>query len=327
MPATALKVVQLFKEPAGTWGSAACATVRLIGVTDAQASLDQEIYQPPSLGWLYPANQTVEVAQSASGSIKQEGLYQDICYWLDGVFGPATASAGVGTAQVRNYAAPIGGKTAPRSYTIEFGTTAAPIKMLGAIPANITIEGEAGKVWTVSCDLIGQKMATLTALSTSGITNTRPVNLIRVADTVLAVGDWTGSTYNAVTASLISFSLKADPKRHLKTFAGSVNPSSHGEDRWEGSLATVLEFNSTAAGYVTAMLSGAVQRRIQLTATNTTPSRIAVVQLAGTLVEGAKLFEDRDGNITVSLKWNGTYSNTLGNWLKLKVTNELATLR
>ena len=112
-----------------------------------------------------------------------------------------------------------------------------------------------------------------------------------------------------------------------KTFAGSVNPSSHGEDRWEGSLTTVLEFNSTAAGYVTAMLSGAVQRRIQLTATNTTPSRIAVIQFAGTLVEGVKLFEDRDGNITVSLKWNGTYSSTLGNWLKAKITNELATLR
>ena len=326
MPATALKVVQLFAEPASTWGSTARATVKLIGVTDAQASLDQDVYQPPSLGWLYPANQTVEVAQSASGSIKQDGLYQDICYLLDGVFGPATASAGAGTAQVRNYAAPIGATSKPRSYTIEFGTTAGPIKMLGAIPASITIEGEAGKVWTVACDLIGQKMATLTALSTAA-TNTRPVNLIRVADTVFAVGAWANSTYTNVAATLISFSLAADPKRHAKTYAGSVNPSSHGEDRWEGSLTTVLEFNSTAAAYVTAMLSGAVQRRIKLTATNTTPSRIAAVEFAGTLVDGVKLFEDRDGNITVSLKWNGTYSSTLGNWLKAKITNELATLR
>ena len=71
-----------------------------------------------------------------------------------------------------------------------------------------------------------------------------------------------------------------------------------------------------------------MQRRIQLTATGTpAANRIAVLQFAGTLVEGVKLFEDRDGNITVSLKWSGTYSSTLGNWLKAKITNELSALR
>ena len=143
MPATALKVVQLFKEPPNTWGSSARATVKLIGVTDAELSIDQEIYQPPSLGWLYPANQTVEVAQSASGSIKQDALYQDICYWLDGVFGPATASAGAGTAQVRNYVAPIGGKSSPRSYTMEFGTTAGTPQSNGQKRYNYWIDLEA----------------------------------------------------------------------------------------------------------------------------------------------------------------------------------------
>lgn len=328
MPATALKVVQLGKEPAGTWGSAARATVRLIGVTDVEMTPDQEIYQPPELGRLYPANVTDEVAQSASGSIKQDGLYQDICYWLDGVFGPATGSAGTGTAYIRNYAAPIAAKSSPRSYTVEYGSTAAPVKMLGALPAKLTIESEAGKVWTVACDLIGQKLAALAGLSTAGVTSTRSVQLIRAADTVFAVGAWANSTYTNVSATLISFSLAVDPKRHLKAFHGSINPGSHGEDRWEGTLTTVLEFNATASGYVTALLSGKVQRRIKLTATGTpAANRIAVVEFAGTLVEGVKLFEDRDGNITASFKWNGTYSSTLGNWLKAKITNEVSALR
>ena len=326
MPATALKVVQLFAEPASTWGSAARATVKLIGVTDAQLSIDQEIYQPPAMGYLYPANQTAEVAQSGSGSVKQDGLYQDVCYWLDGTFGPATGSAGVGTAYIYNYAAPTGAISHPRSYTMEFGTTAGPYSLQGTLVQKLTIEGEAGKVWTVGADLLGKKAASV-VLSTS-VTDTRSVQLIRVADTVLAVGAWANSTYTNVTATLIKFTLEADPKRHAKTFAGSVNPGSHGEDRWEGSLTTVLEFNSTAKAYVDAMLSGVVQRRFRLTATGTpAANRIAVLEFAGTLVEGAKLFEDRDGNITVSLKWSGTYSSTLGNWLKAKVTNELAALR
>jgi hypothetical protein len=322
MPATALKVVQLFAEPAATWGSAARATVRLIGVTDAQLQIEDEVYQPEQLGNLAPGVQSAQVAQTATGSITQDGLYQDICYLLDGTFGKATGSANVGTGYARNYVAPLTGISSPQSYTMEFGTTAGAYKMHGALPAKITIAGEAGKVWTVACDLVGQKASTVT-LSTAA-TSTRSVQLIRVADTTFQVGAWANSTYSTVAATLISFSLEASPQRHVKTFAGSLYPSSHGENRWTGQLTTVVEFNASAKTYVDALLSGLVQRRIQLTATGIpAANRIANIQFAGTLVDGAQLFEDRDGNMTVSLTWNGTYNTSLLNWLKLKVTNEL----
>ena len=75
------------------------------------------------------------------------------------------------------------------------------------------------------------------------------------------------------------------------------------------------------------LLAGLVQRRIRLTGTGVpAANRIAVIDFAGTLVDGAELFSDRDGNMTVSLTWNGTYNAQLANWLELKVTNNLATL-
>ena len=322
MPASVLRLVQLFSEPASTWGSAARATVQLIGVNDANLQIVDEVHQGEPQGWLAPAISSAQVSQHGEGSITQDCSYQDICYWLDGAFGKATASAAAGTQYVRNYSAPLNAISSPQTYTMEFGTTDASYRLNGALPATLTISGEAGGVWELSCDLIGQKIETVT-MSTAP-SSTRAVQLVRMADTSFKVGAWANSTHTTVDATLISFDLTASPGRHLKQFAGSLYPGSHGETRWEGQLETVLEFNSSAKAYVDGLLSGLVQRRIRLTGTGTpAANRIAQIDFAGTLVDGAELWSDRDGNMTVSLTWNGTYNANLANWLKVKVTNEL----
>jgi hypothetical protein len=129
-----------------------------------------------------------------------------------------------------------------------------------------------------------------------------------------------------LTFQLISFDLNVSTGRHLKQFAGSLQPTAWGDTQWRGTLTTVVEFEADAKGIVDALVApGLVQRLIQIVATSGTHS--ATIQFAGTLVNGVELFTDRDGNITVSLEWQGTYNDTVSGWFDVDVVNSTATLQ
>jgi len=153
-----------------------------------------------------------------------------------------------------------------------------------------------------------------------------------MADTNIYVTPWAQSTLTttALSATLISFELTANPQRHLKTFAGSGNPAAYGDSTWEGQLTTVLEFNSNAKTFVDEMVSPdtLVQRQIRLRAStgSATEARQATIDFAGTLADNVTLWDERDGNMTVSLVWNGTYNTANTSWLKLDVKNELSSV-
>lgn len=325
MPATALRVVQLATE--NTWGTAEDATAKLMAVTNASLSVADEVYQPAAIGTLAPATTSVHMRQHGEGTLEQDASYQDICYWMEGLFGTVTPSTAPGTTYVRDYEASLLAVTTPVEYTLEYGCTDAEYNLAGALVTGLNISGEAGDVWKMSIEIMGQ------ALSTKALTtglSTRDVDLIRMADTTFYMDAWDGTIGSTeVAATLISFDLSADPQRHLKDFAGSVTPQSYGDSVWESQLTTVLEFNASAKALVDALVTPAlVQRQLRLSAAQGTgaTARQAVIDFAGTLIEGAELFSDRDGNMTVSLTWNGTYNDSLGNFLKASVRNELAAL-
>jgi hypothetical protein len=328
MPASVLRVVYLGAEQLNTWGASTKApTVKLMGLTDASLSIVDEVDQPELVGTLAPATVAAQAAQHGEGHVEQRASYQDICYWLDGIFGPATASAAANTTYTYNYEAPLTASTTPQHYTVQFGTTDAEYEMDGGIVNNLMLNVEAGQIWTVGADLLGHSIGTA-ALATCA---DRDVDLIKASDTTIYMDSWASATIGAteLAATLISAELTVNPGRHLKTFVGSVTPEAYGENRWEGQLVTVLEFNSSAKAIVDALLAPAlVQRQIRIRATQgaTTAYRLAQIDFAGTLVDGAELFGDRDGNMTVSLTWNGTVNTVWDNWFAAKVTNELSVL-
>ena len=330
MPASALRLVFLGAEQLNTWGASTKApTVKMMGITDASLSVVDEVDQPELVGTLAPATVAEQIAQHGEGHIEQRASYQDICYWLDGIFGPATASAAVNTTYTYNYIAPITASTTPQHYTINFGSTDAEYEMDGSLVTNLNVKAEAGQMWTVGVDLLGKVIGTAVMATCAD----REVDLIASSDTTLYMDAWTCKTVGMTPASatLIKAELTANPGRHLKTFVGSLTPQSYGESRWEGKLVTVLEYNSTAKALVDALLApGKVQRQFRLTSSEGTGTskRICALDFAGTLVDGAKLFDDRDGNMTVSLTWNGTVNTvpTTDYWLKAKVTNDLSVL-
>ena len=327
MPASVLRTIFLGAEQLNTWGASTKApTAKLMGLTDASLSVAQEVDQPTLVGTLAPATVAAQTEIHGEGRIEQRASYQDICYWLNGIFGPAVGSAAANTRYTYNYIAPLTASTTPQHYTINFGTTNACYEMDGAIINNLEIGIEAGQVWTVGVDLLGYAVNTA-ALSTCA---DRDVDLIRASDTTLYMDAWTSNTIGStpVAATLISANLTANPGRHLKTFVGAIRPASYGENRWEGRMTMVLEFNSSAKALVDALTAPAlVQRQIRLNAStgSRTAARACTLDFAGTLVDAVRLFDDRDGNMTVSLTWNGTVNTKwpTNSWIKFKVTHEL----
>lgn len=328
MPASVLRKVQLAAQAA--WGTSnTTATVQLTGVTDMSLDIVPDVYQPQFMGTLAPAVTSALMGQHGEASISQVASYQDLPYYLAGVFGTAGASAAANTTYVYKYEAQVSQVTTAPYYTVQIGSTGAEYQLEGGLFTNLTISGEAGGMWEVSADLLGR--AVTTASMTTGL-DVRDVDLIRVSDTNIYVTPWTRSTISAtaLSATLISFELTANPQRHLKTFAGSINPGAHGDSTWESQLTTVLEFNSTAKSYVDEMVSPdtLVQRQLRIKATTGTDStaREATIDFAGTIADTVTLWDDRDGNMTVSLVWNGTYNTANSRFLAARVKNELSAL-
>jgi hypothetical protein len=317
MPATVQKVVQIATET--TWGTPVAATAKLMGVTDASIQIVDEVEVVAEVGRSGPSARAVQKAQHGTGSLTMAASYEDLAYLADMLFG--TAAPGAATTYTRSYAAPTtAGATIPLR-TIEYGTSGASYRLEGALLESLTVSGEAGGYWTAQAGFIGEAVATVSLAALSE----RTVELIRTADTVLTV-DAAGGTIGttAVPATLISFELSVTPGRHLKTFAGSLNPSGYGDSAWEIGLRTTLEFNASAKAYVDAILSGLVERQIRIRATSGT--KVSTIDFAGVVMDGATLFSDRDGNMTVDLTWAGKYNTQLANSLLMALTAGVQTL-
>jgi hypothetical protein len=303
--------------------------VQLTGVTDMSLDIVPDVYQPQFMGTLAPAVTSALMGQHGEGSISQVASYQDLPYYLGGVFGTSAASAGANTTYVYKYEAQVSQVTTAPYYTVQIGSTGAEYQLEGGMFTNLTISGEAGGMWEVSADLLGK--AVTTASMTTGL-DVRDVDLIRMSDTNIYVTPWARSTISstALSATLISFELTANPQRHLKMFAGSINPGAHGDSTWESQLTTVMEFNATAKAYVDEMIAPdtLVQRQLRIRASTgtSTGARQATIDFAGELASTVTLWDDRDGNMIVSLVWDAKYNTTNTMFLKADVKNELSAL-
>lgn len=305
------------------WGTTAAATAKVMGTTDISLDIVDVVHQSEDLnGTLYPSDLVALCSQHGEGTISMDLSYDDILYPLDGLFAEETASSGNGAPYTWTYIAPTTAILASNNYTFELGGTGAEYECVGATFTGATISGEAGGVWTGEFPFFSKAVddATMTVLAD------RTVELIRMADTVLTIDSW-GGTMGAtpVTGELISFTLSFDTGRHLKFFNGSLAPSTYGETKWSGNLELVMEYSTVTKAIVDAMSAAALaQRLIRLKATSSADS--AQIDFAGTLMDGVTLFEDRDGNLTATLNFTGTYSDTGTEWLEFTVVNSIASL-
>ena len=310
---------------AAAWGDAAVATAKLMGVTDASLQVVSSTHHTEAAGRMYPSQMMVNTGLSGEGSISMDLSYEHILFPLDNFFTEAVPALTIYT-----YTAPTTAITVPNHYTLEIGALDAVADASydadGVLFTELNIKGEAGGVWTGEfpfiCEDITAAVATVLADTT--------VELIRMSDTTIHFDAWgtAAGTAAATAATLISFDLHVENGRHLKPFAGTIQPPAWGEKQLSGTLTTVVEYNVATKAIADALLApGLVQRAIQIEANGPAPgSSVATIDFYGTLVNGVKLFEDRDGNITLSLEWEGTYEPTQADWLEIIIDSTLAAL-
>lgn len=316
-----LHKIQLGQE-AG-WGSPVAATAKLMGFKDGTCTIEDVEYQTEEKGVLYPSTLVVQTIQSVSGSFEYDLSYDDILYLTDGTFGDGSGATGNGPPYTWTNSAPTTAAVTPREYTMEFGPTAAEYEVEGCIFNEFTISGDVDGdgIWQAEVNFLGQVLAP--AVSTS--LGVRVVELIRMADTVLSIDAVAGSIGTTpLTNYLVSFELNVNPGHHLKTFAGSINPTGVAGSSWAGTLGTTLEFATASKAYVDALLSAKVEKQIQIKATSGADS--ATIQFCGYLGGPPELFGERDGNVVMELEWVGSYNATFANWLKIIAVNSIATL-
>jgi len=310
---------------AAAWGTTANASAKIMGVTDAKLQVVSETHHTEAAGRMYPSDLIANTGFSGEGSISMDLSYEHILFPLDNFFSQAVPAATVYT-----YAQPTTAITAPNHYTLEIGAldavADAGYDADGVLFTELNISGEAGGVWTGEFPFICEDVTNAAATVLADTV----VELIRMADTTIHFDAWhtAAGTAAATAATLVSFELHVANGRHLKTFAGGIQPLGWGETQWSGTLTTVLEYNAATKAIVDAMLAPAlVQRAIEIEAISTlAAANIATIHFYGTLVNGVELFSDRDGNITVSLEWEGTWDSTQADWLEIIVDSTLAAL-
>jgi len=357
MPATAAKVVQI-SSAEGTWGSTGVATIKLHGITDATLRILDNVETVPSVGWYGPSPVALQVSQSGEFSFDMAATYEEMPRLLNGLFtgvgpssggSPSHSSGGTLGPWSYFYEAPVASVNVPYTYTMEYGTTGATYRAPGSVIKHLNIKGEAGGLWTMTADGFSQLIVASSCGLSSGPVD-RTVNPIRMADTSLAIDVSTGTIgTTTAAATLISFELDVESNRHPKLFAGQVYPGAWGDAAYTGSLKVTAEFNATAKALVDQLLSTAgvvsvttaqtVKKLVRIKAIqgSSMATKAAEIDFAGVLVDGAELFGDRDGNMTVDLTFNGWYSTSLslaalatgmtanGNWLGMVVTHGTST--
>jgi len=185
-----------------------------------------------------------------------------------------------------------------------------------------SIDGDG--IWTVAADYVAKSASE----SSPTLLAERSVNLIRFADTRLYIDDQGGTIGTTeITDAFIGFELNVNTNRHLKHFGGSLDATTWGERRWEGSLSLTLELTPQVKAFLSNLdaATDVTGHLIRIVAQN--GSLEARIDFAGFLPPDAvSMPDEREGNVTVTLPFAAEYNGGLGTWLDVTVVNNVATL-
>lgn len=324
MPALDLFEVHAGKET--TWGTGVPGTVKLMGVesfdfapgTKAEVNSDLR-------GSLGPGQIAYVTEQRGEATMKQKLLYEDAAYWFDAMFGIATPSGAAPTVS-RSWTAPGPAPTNPRFQSIAYGRGNDAYRLLGAVPTKLEISGETKKPLMSTIGLIGKEVAALTSMAT--LTD-RVVTPVMPHHAEVFIDTWSGTIGTTpLPISAFGFKLVLDNGRTLRDFLGSLLPAAFEDQRYQSknnTLSLMADFNATMKPYVTSIVSGTLTQ-LQVRLRFTSGANVWELDFAGTATEAPKLWDDKDGVATISIKLAATHNTGLGSWLKTRLVNGVAVL-
>lgn len=318
-----LQMVQVGTE--STWGTAVTPTAKLTGVEAITLESTGSARMLSELrGALTPAYTAARGQVAGKGTMNGFQTYEDICFFLESMFGTATPS-GAGP-YVRTGEAPLTSIAANRKLTLVTGQGTDVYKLAGAICSKLVLSGKTGEEWKFNAEFIGKSKSTGTLAALTD----RAVAAVDGSTTLVYIDAWGGTIgTTAITALATSFELSLDAGTIVRNYLGALEPGRYRQTKWDpgsNTLKMSLEFDATSKAYLDGFLtySAVQQHQIRLKAT-TGANAIVQFDFAGTLTEEPKE-NNEDDVITLDLTWAGTYNSGLANWFKYSVTNQVAVL-
>lgn len=308
-----LRRIQLGKQT--TFSNAVAATSLLRGVLDASATVMASDVVPAELGLIAAAPLSVLQGRSAEMELELQTTYEDVLYGLFGLFGSVTPT---GTNPYTwTFAAPNQSAPNAQVYTVQYGMAGAEYRMIGGVISEWSLRSTAGEGLRETWRLVGRN------IEANALTSGLPLRAVNAVSAVHG-GLWIDPITNthgttAVNATLIESELTINTNRHVKHFEG-LYPSDWGDGKWECTLRLALEWNASSKALVDSLLSGLVERHIQLRWQQSAGLSLTV-RFAGLLSSEPELFGDRDGNATVELEFSALYTSQFANWMTVTVVN------
>jgi len=306
----------------------ATATVKLQNVTSFRLRPEFQTRALEQLrGTLAPTHQTTldNYAGSATFEVSDE-TFEDVNYWLDALFGAATATGNL--PYVRAYNAPTTAAVTPHFMTLQYGQTDEVWQLQDASVASLTLSGADNTGVQVGGSIIGGKVTAGTYTSLNDRTGTTRMSGCMAS---VAIEAWAGSTFTPLASSAFSWELSVNSNREYRGYLGDCTPTAYSDQKWNGQLRLSLELNDTTDDHLIAMLgasSAILEKQVRITYKTGTGSgeRSMAITFAGHSMQAPELFPDRNGVITYDLVLDGVYNPTLANWLKIETKSATQTL-
>ena len=306
----------------------ATATVKLQNVTSFRLRPEFQTRALEQLrGTLAPTHQTTldNYAGSATFEVSDE-TFEDVNYWLDALFGAATATGPL--PYVRAYNAPTTAAVTPHFMTLQYGQTDEVWQLQDASVASLTLSGADNTGVQVGGSIIGGKV---TAGSLASLSDRTGVTRMSGCMASVGIATWDTSSFTTLANSAFSWELSINSNREYRGYLGDCTPTAYSDQKWNGQLRLSLELNDTTDDHLIAMLgasSAILEKQVRITyktGTSTTERSMAIT-FAGHSMQAPELFQDRNGVITYDLVLDGVYNSTLGNWLKIETKSATQTL-
>lgn len=321
MSATTKKAFYIGKET--TLGTAVPVTVAL-RVTDGnlRPAVDKILVEE-NIGSFAPPRHYIGSIM-AEGDITQDAIYEQAPYMCALALGVGSVGAPVSTIYPWTFLWPDATTPTPYYATAELTDGVNHVvKATDVFATDLEISGEAGQSWQFKETLTGGEVTLPAAVSASPAI-LAPVTSILMADTVLSIDPLYANLGTTPCPVLISFTWKLENLQHSKQFAGALWPTGHGFDRWQITLEVVVEMENSVVETTKDKVLTTDTVAIRLKANPAGAGQDFSIDGSYFLKEIGTL-DDRDGNSTIKLTFNGV-KDALGNTGLILANSTLAVL-
>jgi hypothetical protein len=303
---TTLEELQIGLETA--WGDGATPTVQPAGITDCRLVPKVEATQlTDKRGDTMPAHLGMVTRVFSEADLSGVLTYEDIHYWLDGMFGKVTPADDVYTySGSMNWASP---HPAIQTYNFVYGQTGAVYAASGMVMDRLDINGATGAPITFTSHFFGKAISD-GALENLTITSVNPAMGADISLFIDDAGGTIGST--EIVAEAVTFAASIAPDRKPVWHLGSLQPDNYRHGKWGGSLRLGLELTAASKAILDDVLDNTTDPTGKLIRVKGEQGTLLLqLDFAGQLLEAPVLFTDNDGIVTVELSFVPFYDSDI----------------